>query len=103
MSSYHDSKLDPVWLNHFLRLDTKAGVLVWIKPLSRRTKRGSIAGGLTRSGNQIIGIRRKIYRAEDVAWFLLYKRWPTCRIGFKNNNPMDLCPGNLFLIAPTPK
>ena len=103
MSSLHNSKLDPIWLSHFLAFDTKAGVLIWKRSLSKRVKSGSIAGGLTKSGRQVIGIRRKIYRAEDVAWFLLYKRWPPYRIGFKNNNPMDLCPGNMFLIAPLAK
>ena len=102
MSGFHDSKFTPHWLSRHLRLDPCLGQLIWVRPLHPRIKRGSLAGTPIRSGEILVRVNKRSYKGQDLAWFLLYGRWPCLPIGFKNGNRCDLKPENLYLTAPAP-
>lgn len=49
------------------------------------TKKGSVAGTVSKSGYISIGADGKIYKAHRLAWLYVYKRWPKSEIDHINH------------------
>jgi hypothetical protein len=66
---------------------------------------GGIAGscsshkGLIYRNINLKNLRQKDYLAHRLAWFYMYKQWPTFEITHKNSNTLDNCFDNLIEIT----
>lgn len=70
--------------------DPHTGILTWRKTKKgRAAKVGRVAGSLHRNGYIILRIRKQVYPATHMIWFLWHGRWPTCQIDHINRNPTD--------------
>lgn len=73
-----------------LSYDGAIGGFVWLNPLAKNLKRGSIAGGKNGRGYRIIRYRGRYYYAHRLAWLFTYGSWPDGEIdhidGDKVNN-----------------
>lgn len=62
-------------LLELLHYDKDTGVFTWKK--SRMVvKQGDVAGSKRKDGLVQIGVNKKIYQANRLAWFYVHKKWP---------------------------
>jgi hypothetical protein len=83
------SKPDLTRIDHFLSYDAETGAIRWRRSPSPRVRRGAIAGTLTLSGQSLIRLCYRAYRAEDVAWFLGHGEWPERPVYHVNGDWLD--------------
>ena len=63
---------------------------------------GKEVGGLRREGlyreggYRIVQMLGKTLRCSDIAWFLYTGDWPTCSMAFRDFNPRNLRPDNMY-------
>ena len=68
-----------------LDYNSLTGFFYWkISHLMSRTKIGDVAGYKNPLGYITIGLNQKIYKAHTLAWFYIYKKWPTHDIDHKD-------------------
>lgn len=63
-------------LLHILDYDKMTGIFTWKNPLSRRVKRGMVAGSSHSKGYVSIRVQGVLYFGHVLAWFYVYKVWP---------------------------
>lgn len=76
-------------LKEYLSYNEKSGEFAWLKPISRRTKVGDVAGSDS-CGSILIVINKKKYTAHHLAWLYKTGKWPKYDIkhvnGLKDDN-----------------
>jgi hypothetical protein len=75
-------------LKELLHYDPETGVFTW-RVTRSRTKAGSVAGTVKGDGYLSIGISRKYYRTQRLAWFYVYGVWPDGVIDHINRDIYD--------------
>ena len=80
--------IDHAHLRTLLDYDSISGIFTRKVAVSRRSKIGDIAGGLSR-GYVELSVNGKVYRAHTLAWFYYNKKWP-----IKNLDHIDLNKSN---------
>lgn len=79
----HDKLLE--WLSY----NSETGVFLWRKQPRQRAM-PLIAGKIDEYGYRKIGVQQKTYRAHRLAWFYVYRVWPTAGLdhidGDRSNN-----------------
>lgn len=76
-------------LRRLLYYDPATGVFTWRNPTSARVKAGRVAGSLHKSGYLQIGIDKKLYFAQRLAWLYVKGRWPTHEVDHRNRLRAD--------------
>lgn len=80
-------------LKEILDYDKYSGIFTWKEKINRNTIIGAIAGNLDPTGYIRICISGKKYRANRLAWFYEYGKWPTGLIDhidrIKNNDKIN--------------
>ena len=79
-----ESVLSHELLTKVLDYNPDTGVFLWKAPLSNRAKKGAIAGNLDHHGHRLIPVNGIRYSAHRLAWFYIYKVWPTDEIDHEN-------------------
>ena len=83
LEQLHDS------ITSLLNYDKDTGIFTWLKTTSRLAMAGSVAGSLDRNGYLIIKVNGKKYKSHRLAWFYIYKCFPSLSIDHINNNKLD--------------
>jgi hypothetical protein len=70
------------------------GVFRWrVRPWKRsRARTGAIAGRVAQIGGaayRYIGIKKRAYRASQLAWLYVHGEWPKSRLNYKNGDSTD--------------
>jgi hypothetical protein len=89
-------KLTPAEVKKLLSYDPHTGIFRWrVDRLggnasgNRGIKAGSVAGYLSDTGHQKIGINRQEYLAHRLAFVLMTGRWPKNQVDHRNMKPAD--------------
>ena len=72
-------------LTDLLTYDSETGVFYWNKTRCGRALKGSKAGTLRPDGYIQIGVSGYQYAAHRLAWFYIYREWPTELIDHKDH------------------
>lgn len=76
-------------LLEYLHYNPETGIFTWLKKKSYKTKIGSIAGNKSNTGYIQITFNYKNYRAHRLAWFYVYKQFPSKDLDHINRNKKD--------------
>ncbi len=77
------------YLKSILSYDENTGQFIWLNAPSRRTKKGSIAGGVKPHGYIIISINANKYLAHILAWIYVNGDYPKEQLDHINHNRAD--------------
>lgn len=72
-----------------LRYDCETGKLYWLTRPCPNVFPGDVAGAKTSTGYIQVSIRKKLYKAHQIAWLLHYGAWPKSNIDHINGDRMD--------------
>ena len=72
-----------------IHYDPETGIFTWIKQKAQRTKIGSIAGKKDNKGYVQLTYDYKNYSAHRLAWFYVYKEFPSKALDHINRNKED--------------
>jgi hypothetical protein len=81
-------------ITRLLDYDPESGIFTW-KTSGGSRKIGRIAGSLHKSGKWQLMLNKKNYWAHRLAWFYVYKKWPTNVIDHINGDGIDNSINNL--------
>ena len=98
---YEKDKRDLWWvdLDRLLSYDKKTGAFTWKIDFPRMKKKDTIAGQVTSFGYRIIRINGKSYSASKLAWFYVYRQYPSFSLEHKNGDKLDNSITNLVPIS----
>lgn len=82
-------------LSDALDFDPETGLLRWLETHGRVTA-GDLAGSLHRDGGMVVSFHGTTYQAHHLAWFLHHHEWPASQVLFRDKDPMNLRPANLY-------
>lgn len=72
-------------VRELLDYEPETGVFRWLSDAANgRTKKGTVAGSLSRSGYRRIKLNRSRYQAHRLAWLYVYGEWPSDEIDHIN-------------------
>lgn len=83
-------------IQSYLYYDGEGGIR-WTVDRRGTAKAGCLAGAYHHAGYRVVRFMRKLYKAQDLAWVLHYGDWPEGPIGFKDKDPLNLRPENLYV------
>lgn len=95
------TKIDPseilTWetLTNVLEYDENTGIFTWRENRGYKAKIGTQAGSLEQTGYISIRLGRVSYLAHRLAWFYVYKCWPTNYIDHIDRNKVNNAISNL--------
>ncbi|QDH46759.1 putative host cell division inhibitor Icd-like protein [Aeromonas phage LAh_9] len=72
------------YLTEILDYNPDTGVFTWKVDNTNQTRKGDIAGNVTRNGYVDIGVLSGLVFAHILAWFYVTKEWPNKTIDHKN-------------------
>ena len=76
-------------LKELLHYEPLSGVFTWKVYRGPMARVGSIAGGVDSHGHRQIGVQRKRYGAQRLAWFYVYGKWPENDVDHMNRTKDD--------------
>lgn len=79
-----------------LDYDPQTGEIRW-RTNRRKVFDGDLAGSISRDGALVIGFAGRVYQAHHIAWYFLTGEWPSSSVLFRDRDPMNLLPNNLYL------
>lgn len=87
------SNLTQEYLKEIISYDKDSGLISWIKPTSKRARKGSYATGKDSGGYLRVGINGVRYRIHRIVWLYVYGKWPEKLIdhinGVKTDNRIE--------------
>ena len=72
-----EQALSHEYLTNALDYNPETGVFIWKNPVANNIKPGMLAGTLNKNGYVCIILKRIQYLAHRLAWFYVYKQWPS--------------------------
>lgn len=72
-----------------LLYDPATGVFIWKEGTYRKSRAGTIAGSIAKSGHRVIFLEGRYYKAHRLAWFYVHGAWPSKFIDHINRDPDD--------------
>jgi hypothetical protein len=82
------SKLTHERLVELLDYDPATGVFTWKQDRRNKSARAGMRAGSVCDGYRFIGIDRRMYTEHRLAWFYVYKQWPTKDLDHKDRNKL---------------
>lgn len=83
-------KITQCYLKEILNYDSESGIFTWKNPISRKCKRGEVAGGINRSvGYRFISINNRRHAEHRLAWLYVYGNLPSDFIDHIDGNRLN--------------
>lgn len=83
-------------IHEALDYEPETGNLYW-RQTRRNVTEGSLAGSIHPDGNLVVTFGGKPYQAHHIAWFFHTSEWPLYQVLFRDKDPLNLKPENLYL------
>lgn len=83
------------YLQSILDYDPATGAFTWKVSPAQRIPAGSTAGSVRPNGYIEISIKRRLYKAQRLAWFYVHGVWPNGLVDHKDHNTQNNSIANL--------